>query len=71
MVAEGRTHVKLQTDDFRLAAVRQYLRLDFVPLLVDENQRQRWRDVFQALGQPALAERFAGILGGPVTPPAA
>ncbi len=69
MVAEGRTCAILQTDDFRLSAISIYLRLDFAPVLVHENQRQRWRDVFAALKQPELAERFAAVLDGPVVPP--
>jgi len=65
--AEGRNCVMLSTDDFRLAAVKIYLALDFVPVLVHENQRQRWADVFTALGMPDQADRFADILRGPVT----
>ena len=41
MAAEGRTSAVLQTDDFRLPAIKSYLRLGFAPLLMHENQRQR------------------------------
>jgi len=66
MRGEGRERAHLQTDDFRLPAVKTYLNLGFIPVLVDENQRQRWRDVFATLSLPTLAERCVPILDGPV-----
>ena len=62
MVEEGRTSARLQTDDFRLPAIKQYLRLGFVPLLVHENQRARWREVLTTLAGPALVEQHAASL---------
>jgi mycothiol synthase len=70
MYQEGLTAATLLTDDFRLAALKTYLRLGFEPVLVDENQRERWRTVFKTLGLPDLIERFAGVLDGPVWTPA-
>ncbi len=46
MVREGRRQAVLETDDFRLPAIKTYLKLGFRPLLVHENQRERWRSVF-------------------------
>lgn len=66
---EGRRDAMLSTDDFRLPAVKTYLRLGFVPVLVHENQRQRWAKVFAAIGRPELAAEFAEILNGPVVEP--
>ncbi len=63
---EGLNKAVLQTYDFRLPAISVYLGLGFVPLLVHENQRQRWVDVFKNLGRSDLADSFSGILGGPV-----
>ncbi len=68
MRREGRTAAVLSTDDFRLAAVRTYLRLGFEPYLVHENQRDRWRLVLPAAG--AEAGRFAAVLAGPLHAPA-
>ncbi len=68
MVAEGFTRATLTTDDFRLAAIRTYLRLGFEPVLVHENQRERWRRVLSELGLPEAARRFAAILDGPLWP---
>jgi mycothiol synthase len=67
---EGRTTARLLTDDFRLPAIKTYLKLGFEPLLVDENQRCRWADVFDALGMPELKEKFKAILDGPLWEPA-
>ncbi|NLE60550.1 MAG: GNAT family N-acetyltransferase [Planctomycetes bacterium] len=66
-VVEGRIEAALQTDDFRLAAVKTYLRMGFEPVLVNENQRDRWRTIFTAISRPDLAAQFEPILNGPVT----
>jgi len=66
MAAEGRQRAWLSTDDFRLPAIKTYLNLGFEPLLIDENQRARWRKVFADLGLPELCDRFAPILEGPL-----
>jgi len=66
MAAEGRKRACLLTDDCRLPAIKTYLNSGFQPLLVDENQRERWRSVFRELGVPELAERFAEVLDGPL-----
>jgi mycothiol synthase len=71
MREEGLARGTLLTDDFRLPAIKTYLRLGFIPMLVDENQRERWRGIFAALGLPSLAEHFASILEGPVWQPPA
>jgi mycothiol synthase len=65
-VMEGRTAAMLQTDDFRIPAIKTYLKLGFAPQLVDENQRQRWRDIFTAIGKPELIGKFAEQVDGAV-----
>lgn len=64
---EGRAEAVLQTDDFREAALKTYLRMGFEPLLVNANQRSRWRNIFAKLSRSDLADKFAPILDGPVT----
>lgn len=66
MSAEGWGRAWLATDDFRLPAIKTYLNLGFVPLLVDEGQRARWRNVFAELKLPAASEMHAEILNGPL-----
>jgi len=70
MCAEGFWRAVLSTDDFRLPAIRTYLRLGFEPLLAHENQRERWPRVFAQIGMPEATARFAAILNGPVWQPA-
>jgi mycothiol synthase len=70
LVEEGFRSAVLQTDDFRIPAIKTYLRLDFEPMLVHENQRQRWRDIFETLGKGAeLCSRYAATLEGPILVP--
>lgn len=66
MVREGRRRAWLSTDDFRLPAIKTYLNLDFEPLLIHENQRERWPAVFVKLGMPDLTTRFNQTLLGPI-----
>ena len=66
---DGRRRAVLHTDDHRLPAIHTYLQLGFRPLLVHENQRERWREVFHALGQPERVDQFRSILDGPVHEP--
>ena len=68
-VQDGRTHACLHTDDFRVPALKTYLRLGFVPRLVHENQRERWRAVFENLGRSDLATQFRCILDGSLYEP--
>ena len=51
----------LDTDDFRLPAVKTYLNLGFLPMYVDKDQPERWRQVFKNLGLPAMPDRSAEI----------
>jgi mycothiol synthase len=69
MVAEGLRAATLTTDDFRLPAIRTYLRLGFEPVLAHENQRERWAQVWRDLKLPELERRFAATLAGPVWQP--
>jgi len=45
--------VYLRTDDWRLPAIRTYLRLGFVPLLVAPEMRERWRVLCEKLDWPS------------------
>ncbi|MEI7437812.1 MAG: GNAT family N-acetyltransferase [bacterium] len=54
--AEGLQSAVLQTDDFRLPAIKTYLRLGFSPMIVHENQPARWARVFERTGLSAPAD---------------
>jgi hypothetical protein len=51
----------LDTDDFRLPAVKTYLNLDFVPIYVDVDQPDRWCEVLEKLELPVMPDRSAEI----------
>ena len=41
--------VMLDTDDFRLPAIKNYLNLGFVPVYAGENHLRRWQSIFKKL----------------------
>lgn len=55
MVEEGRTSAVLETDDFRLPAIKTYIKLGFKPQIIHENQVARWRGILTKLGEKWLA----------------
>lgn len=59
MTDEGRTKVVLQTDDFRLPAIRTYWKLGFQPLIEHESHAQRWHDIARKLDDRSLSEWLA------------
>ena len=55
--SEGLSSAVLETDDFRLAAVKTYFRLGFLPLICHESHPARWDAVCANLGmRPAQEE---------------
>lgn len=46
----GYTRIYLKTDDFRLAAIKTYLRMGFEPLIDDDTMPGRWTAVHEKLG---------------------
>lgn len=53
---EGYRVPGLGTEDFRLAAIGIYLKLDWRPYLYFEDMERRWREVFKRLGRRFLRE---------------
>jgi len=49
MRERGCRRVVLDTDDFRLAAIRTYLRLGFAPDILEADHAERWRTIFAEL----------------------
>lgn len=58
MVKEHRRRATLLTDDFRLPAIRTYLKLGFDPDLGEATYPARWRAIFASLDRPDLAARY-------------
>ena len=61
--AEGLRRAFLLTDDFRVPALRIYLRMGFEPVITHESHPDRWRRILEDLDWP---ERFEPILRGPL-----
>ena len=59
--AHGFICAMLDTDDFRLPAVKTYLNLSFSPVYVDTDQPSRWQKVIENLGLPPLPDRSAEL----------
>lgn len=59
MFAEGRKRIVLETDDFRLPALRTYRKLGFVPYLNHESHRARWTAIAEQLDDRPLSEWLA------------
>jgi mycothiol synthase len=49
MLKEGRSHAVLETDDFRIPAIKTYFKLDFVPMLTHDSHEQRWSRIYKIL----------------------
>jgi len=58
---EGWEYATLETDDFRLPAIKTYLRLGFEPLCEHETHPRRWREVLQTLGMPERIAQYPEI----------
>ena len=51
----------LDTDDFRIPAIKTYLNLGFVPVYVEEGQSERWRNIFENLKLPHPSTQIANV----------
>ena len=62
-LAEGRSRAFLLTDDFRVPALKTYLRLAFEPVISHDSHPGRWRMILDEL---SWSESFEAVLAGPV-----
>ena len=51
----------LDTDDFRIPAVKTYLNLGFIPVYVEEGQPERWQQIFETLGLPSMSAEIENV----------
>lgn len=51
----------LDTDDFRLPAIKTYLNLGFVPVYVDKTQPERWDKILKSMDLPDMKEQIVKI----------
>ena len=52
---------KLDTDDFRIPALKTYLNLGFLPVYVDSDQAERWRKIFGIFGLEPIPDQAAVV----------
>ena len=57
-ILAGYESIRVSVQGFRLAAVKTYLRLGFVPFLHAEDVRLRWGRICEQVGWPCEAERW-------------
>jgi len=48
----------LDTDDFRIPAIKTYLNLGFIPLFIEETQHSRWKQIFETLDLPFMEQEI-------------
>ncbi len=51
----------LDTDDFRIPAIKTYLNLGFIPVYVEEGQPERWRNIFKKLELAQPSTQIANV----------
>ena len=61
----GYRNIYLRTDDFRLPAIKLYLKLGYVPFLFAPEMEGRWRDVCAKLGVRFDKVRCVHVRAGP------
>ena len=54
----GYKRIYLQTDDWRLPAIKTYLKLGFLPFLFDDTMQERWKAVCKNLSWPEDSEQW-------------
>ena len=50
LIGAGFRHIGLSTDDFRVPAVKTYLRLGFRPWYYEDDMKDRWRALIDSFG---------------------
>lgn len=54
LISSGMETAYLTTDDFRIPAIKSYLRAGFEPAVIDEEHEKRWKNVFNAIKEKQL-----------------
>lgn len=51
----------LDTDDFRIPAIKTYLNLGFMPVYLDNTQPERWEEILKKLELPLMTTQIAQV----------
>jgi len=57
-IEEGFRKIHLYTEDYRLAALKIYLKLGFIPFLCAPEMQERWQEICRQLGWPFTPEAW-------------
>ena len=52
---------KLDTDDFRIPAVKTYLNLGFIPVYIADGQPDRWQNILKKLKLPPMTSQIERV----------
>lgn len=58
LMEAGYRNIQLFTEDFRLPAIKTYLKLGYVPSIYNEGMMDRWREICTSLGWPFEPSRW-------------
>ena len=54
LVSEGMEWIQLTTDDFRIAAIKSYIRQGFLPVNNDSDMEERWSKILAEIGMDEI-----------------
>ena len=52
LMEAGYQYIQLFTEDFRLPAIKTYLKLGYIPSIIEDGQLERWKRIFNSLDWP-------------------
>jgi mycothiol synthase len=58
LLGAGYRNIHLYTEDFRLPALKTYLKIGYIPMLYDADMPERWRAVCEQLRWPFTPEQW-------------
>lgn len=61
---EGFARMVLRTDDFRIPAIKTYLRLGYMPAITHESYIERWTDIFIKINREDLLDTLPSTYDG-------
>ncbi len=64
---EGFSRMALRTDDWRIPAVKTYLRLGYMPVVIHENQIERWKKILRQINREDLLDLIRSVYDGTTT----
>lgn len=67
-IAAGYRNIYLKTDDFRLPAIKTYLKLSYLPFLFAPAMPERWQIICEKLNWPFTPQNWPAVWGDNLNP---